>query len=217
MNIVVSLCRLLLQGSIMVTGGLGMIGSLFGLWLARQLVPHVELLSRSGRYAPGRPNAIQLANRDGLAAAVCIVQCDSSLMEEASTCFAAHKGRKRQGVIQCGGVLADGTIPSQTPSKVRISFAPKTSCAKLCQMPTILHPTIFNLACSSVAALLGSPGQANYSAANACLDGMALAWQAQVLLMLICVRMSMFKNIDSTLHYPHVGFGLYKHSMGCLG
>lgn len=36
-------------GVIVVSGGLGMIGSLVGAWLVRQGAPHVVLLGRSGR------------------------------------------------------------------------------------------------------------------------------------------------------------------------
>ncbi len=85
-----------------------------------------------------------------------------------------------QGVVHSGGVLADAALPNQTLHGLRAAFAPKASSAQLWQQPVGLQPSAMHLLFSSVAALLGSPGQANYSAANASLDAMARIWQSQV-------------------------------------
>ena len=85
-----------------------------------------------------------------------------------------------QGVVHSGGVLADATIANQTLAGIRSVFAPKTASSQLWHLPANLQPGAFQLLFSSVAALLGSPGQSNYSAANAALDAMAASWQSQV-------------------------------------
>jgi acyl carrier protein len=84
-----------------------------------------------------------------------------------------------QGVFHSGGVLADATIPNQTLAGIRAAAAPKTSSAQLWQGVLGAQPATMHIVFSSVAALLGSPGQANYSAANAALDGIAQAWQSR--------------------------------------
>lgn len=92
-------------------------------------------------------------------------------------------GVAAQGVVHSGGVLADAAISNQTLPGIRAAFAPKASSAQLWHLPVGTQPSAMHLTFSSVAALLGSPGQANYSAANAVLDAMAAGWQAQVGLM----------------------------------
>lgn len=164
-----------------VTGGLGMIGSLVGAWLARQQVSHILLLGRSGRPGADSGAVMQLAGGSGSAAAFHMLRCDAASAEEvAAVAAAAARGRRLQGVVHSGGVLADASLQNQTLHGIRAAFAPKTSSAQLWQLPVGLQPSALHLTFSSVAALLGSPGQANYSAANATLDAMALSWQAQV-------------------------------------
>jgi NAD(P)-dependent dehydrogenase (short-subunit alcohol dehydrogenase family) len=77
-------------------------------------------------------------------------------------------------------VLADASLANQTLAGIRAAFAPKPCSAQLWEQPVVLQPAAMHLTFSSVAALLGSPGQANYSAANAALDAMAQEWKAQV-------------------------------------
>ena len=84
-----------------------------------------------------------------------------------------------QGVVHSGGVLADATILNQTLPGIRTAFAPKVSSAQLWERALGRQPGTMHVTFSSVAALLGSPGQANYSAANAVLDAMAQGWAAQ--------------------------------------
>ena len=75
-----------------------------------------------------------------------------------------------------GGVLADGTLASQQPSSIRAVVASKLTSAQVLQRSVSTHPAAQILHFSSVAALLGSAGQAPYSSANAGLDGLASAW-----------------------------------------
>jgi NAD(P)-dependent dehydrogenase (short-subunit alcohol dehydrogenase family) len=113
-------------------------------------------------------NACDTARGEDTAAAV--------LGGEHNTNYAAHGVHRRQlvgSILHAAGVLSDGTLARQTASTIRSVSAPKgigthaltTSCA--CQ------PLQSAVAFSSVAALLGSPGQSNYAAANAALDGTA--------------------------------------------
>ena len=169
-----------LQGAVVVTGGLGMIGSLMGGWLARQQVADVLLLGRSGRPGSDAQALVQLA-AGGSSGSIHTLRCDAGSAEEvAAVAASAARGRRLQGVVHSGGVLADAALSNQTLAGIRAAFAPKTASAELWQLPVGLHPSALHMTFSSVAALLGSPGQANYSAANASLDAMALQWQAQV-------------------------------------
>ena len=84
-----------------------------------------------------------------------------------------------QGVFHSGGVLADATLPNQTPSGIRAALAPKLNSALLWERAVGAQPSTMHVTFSSVAALLGSPGQANYAAANAALDALAEGWQAR--------------------------------------
>ena len=82
-----------------------------------------------------------------------------------------------QGLLHASGTLADATLSNQTPSHVRAATAGKLSGAMHLQRTAAQHPTALTLLFSSVAALLGSPGQATYAAANAGLDALAAAWR----------------------------------------
>lgn len=84
-----------------------------------------------------------------------------------------------QGVFHAGGSLSDALISSQTPSCIRAVLAPKATAWKLLSSSLASQPLATQHLFSSVAALLGSPGQANYAAANAYLDAAAVVQQQQ--------------------------------------
>ena len=151
-----------------------MLGALVGSWLLQHRAAHLMLLGRSAsRLPPGLPLASSHA-------AVIAMQCDVSAASDAPLLVARpFDSPAVGGLLHSGGALADATLPRQTPSAMRRAFAPKVDGAmKLRQAlrgcgvgPCVLF--------SSVAGLMGSPGQASYSAANAALDGLAGAWAAE--------------------------------------
>ena len=76
-------------------------------------------------------------------------------------------------------MLRDALIARQTAEGVRAVFAPKAAGAEA--LLASLGGTPLNngtLLFSSAAAFIGSPGQANYAAANAVLDAVASRMQA---------------------------------------
>lgn len=79
------------------------------------------------------------------------------------------------GVINSGGVLADAIISGQSAASIRTVFAPKLVSAVAMHREAEGLPVSQLLLFSSVASLLGSPGQANYAAANAALEGWVAA------------------------------------------
>jgi len=68
-------------------------------------------------------------------------------------------------------------LSNQTPAHVRAAIAGKLTGAQLLRRASSEHPTAHTLLFSSVAALLGSAGQAGYAAANAGLDASAESWR----------------------------------------
>jgi myxalamid-type polyketide synthase MxaB len=77
-----------------------------------------------------------------------------------------------RGVIHAAGVLDDGPVPKMDLHQLRTAMAPKTRGAWNLheRLPKRLD---FFVLFSSVAGTIGSPGQANYAAGNAFLDGLA--------------------------------------------
>ena len=79
-------------------------------------------------------------------------------------------GARLAGVWHAAGVLADGLLRSQTAEAFRRVYAPKAVGGWGLQRASAASPLDACVLFSSVAALLGGAGQANYAAANCCLD-----------------------------------------------
>ncbi len=159
--------------TVLITGGTGQIGGL----LARHLVTthgvgNLILTSRRGLEAPG---ARQLqAELVELGACVQVVECDVSdraQLEELINAVPAE--HPLTGVVHAAGVLEDTTIESLSFEQLDRVFAPKLDGAvHLHELTQHLDLPMFVLF-SSVAGTFGSPGQANYAAANSFLDALA--------------------------------------------
>jgi acyl carrier protein len=83
-------------------------------------------------------------------------------------------GPPLRGIVHAAGVLDDALVENQTEERLLGVLRPKFLAAVLLDRLCADDPLDFFLFYSSAAALLGSPGQSNYAAANAGLD--ALAW-----------------------------------------
>ena len=168
------------QGVVMVTGGLGILGSLMSAWLADDLGYQVHATSRTARFQGKAANSNALANvvLEGTSpVSISMTSGDVSCAEDAAGLFTL-KGPV-VGILHAAGVLSDATLPNQTLQRVRAVYGPKVAALhQLGKYGLATSPGAFQILFSSVASLLGSPGQANYSATNAVLDGMAQAAQA---------------------------------------
>ena len=130
------------------------------------------------------PLPTQLSVLDGSSASqVLIVRCDTSLSTEvmgaSSHCSSLPDLPPFSGIVNSGGVLADAVLAKQSASRLRTVFAPKLVSTVFMHHQAAGSPVHQLLLYSSVASLLGSPGQANYAAANAALEGWLGAASAQ--------------------------------------
>ena len=159
------------ERTVLISGATGALGSLF----ARHLVEahgarHLLLLSRSGEKAEGA--AELLAELAQLGAEVELRACDVSDREQLAEAMAATE-RPLGAILHAAGVLADGLVEEMSPEQLQRVLAAKADAAhhlhELSEGAELTHFVLF----SSVAATLGSPGQANYAAANGSLDALA--------------------------------------------
>ncbi|MEM6798019.1 MAG: SDR family NAD(P)-dependent oxidoreductase [Planctomycetota bacterium] len=167
------------DGAYLITGGLGALGLQLAERLAREGAGAVALLSRRppGDAAQAAIDGIQ---RQG-ARVVCLQAdaADASSLERAvaelrrAGLTRDGQGLTLRGVIHAAGVLDDGLITRLTESQIRRVLQPKVAGAQNLHRATLDADLDFFVLFSSVAAVLGSPGQANYAAANASLDALA--------------------------------------------
>jgi NADP-dependent 3-hydroxy acid dehydrogenase YdfG len=169
------------SGLVLVTGGLGNLGGLLAQWLVQQGAQHVALLGRSGKASSlaAQPDGGSVFSSD---ACVQMIMADVAVAEDLQRVFVAlpRQAQRPVGlVLHAGGVLADATLGNQSMAAMRRVAAPKSVGAAGWQLAVQQQPAGSQVFFSSIAALLGSPGQANYAAANAALDAAAQALQAQ--------------------------------------
>ncbi|HYI81475.1 MAG TPA: type I polyketide synthase [Thermoleophilaceae bacterium] len=160
-------------GTVLVTGGTGGLGGLVARHLvAERGVESLLLVSRSGLGADG---AVELvAELEELGCAVRVEACDVSDRGELETLIASvSEALPLTAVVHAAGVLDDGVVEQLTAERLDVVMAPKVDAAwHLHELTADLGLERFVMF-SSVAGVLGAPGQANYAAANVFLDGLA--------------------------------------------
>ncbi|HEX3779510.1 MAG TPA: type I polyketide synthase, partial [Pseudonocardiaceae bacterium] len=156
------------RGTVLITGGTGALGGHTARWLARNGAERLLLVSRRGPAAPGADRlAAELA---ALGAQIDVIACDVA-DRQALTALLEH--HRLTGVVHAAGVLDDGVLDGLTPERFESVFRAKVTPALLLDELTRDHDLSMFLLFSSMAGLVGAPGQASYAAANAHLDGLA--------------------------------------------
>lgn len=165
------------NGSYLVTGGISGFGLETARWLARQGAGQLVLLSRRGADTPGADEAI--ASIQALGAKVVLLAVDVTdriALENALQ----HEGLQPiKGIFHAAMVIDDALMANLDPERMTRVLQPKIKGAwnlhELSKKMSLDHFMLY----SSVTTYIGNPGQANYVAGNAWLEGLAVLRRAQ--------------------------------------
>ena len=163
------------EGAYLITGGLGALGLQLAQWLAEKSAKRLILVARSKPSIEAQEIIDRLTEKG---VEITIAQADVTNKQQIATVIEECK-TSLKGIIHAAGILDDGFLQNQTWQRFTKVISPKVLGAwNLHQLSVDLSLDFFVLF-SSVASLVGSPGQSNYAAANAGLDAIARHRQAQ--------------------------------------
>ncbi|MGH3375541.1 MAG: type I polyketide synthase, partial [Actinoallomurus sp.] len=164
------------DGTVLVTGGTGGLGALFARHLAEARgARRLLLVSRRGPEAEGAGELV--AELEAAGCEVRVAACDVTDRDRLAELIGSLE-HPLTAVVHAAGVLDDGLIESLTPQRLDQVMRPKLDAAlHLHELTADTELSAFVLF-SSVSALVGSPGQGNYAAANAALDALAAGRRA---------------------------------------
>ncbi|MEO8693818.1 MAG: type I polyketide synthase [Acidimicrobiales bacterium] len=160
------------DGTYLITGGFGALGLAVAQRLAARGAQHIALLGRS------RPSdSARAAISDLEASGVQVLTLAADVADEAQLEDALdlleQQAPPLRGIVHAAGVLADATLTALDDDRLTAALAPKLAGGWNIHKLTRDQPLDFFVCFSSVAALLGLAGQANYAAGNAFLDALA--------------------------------------------
>ncbi len=164
-------CRLSLAGgSVLVTGGLGEIGLRVAEWLASQGAGHIVLSSRHGPQTDRQRQAVDRVRQHAKLDVLC---ADLSSRPEVERLLATIRRTlpPLRGVVHAAGVLDDAMLRHLDWPRFERVMRPKVGGAW--HLHRLAGSLDFFVMFSSAVGMLGSPGQANYAAANVFLDSLA--------------------------------------------
>ncbi|MEX1041603.1 MAG: aminotransferase class I/II-fold pyridoxal phosphate-dependent enzyme [Pirellulaceae bacterium] len=156
----------------LVTGGTGAIGLEVAAWLIQRGANSVVLTNRSGTVPESAEPRIAAWREEEIQ--VVVTSMDASDRNQVATAleFIEHDLPPLAGVFHAAGVLQDATIAQQDWAHFEQVMAPKVDGTWHLHCLTHDLPLDYFVCFSSIASVIGSPGQANYAAANAFMDGL---------------------------------------------
>jgi NADP-dependent 3-hydroxy acid dehydrogenase YdfG len=156
----------------LITGGLGALGLHTAEWMVSKGAKHLVLISR---HQPSEQGRTKIERLEQAGASIHVLCADISneqevlkIIEQVQTSLPPLLG-----VIHAAGVLDDGMMQQISWERFTQVMGPKVKGAWYLHQLTQHLSLDFFVCFSSTASLLGSPGQGNYAAANAFMDGLA--------------------------------------------
>ncbi|MDE5092301.1 MAG: type I polyketide synthase [Trichodesmium sp. St18_bin3_1_1] len=160
------------EASYLITGGLGALGLEVAQLLVQQGVKSIALV---GRNSPSETAQESIQELEAAGTQVSVFLGDVSVEKDMVNIFQKIQTSlpPLKGVIHAAGVLDDGFIQQMTWQQFTKVTAPKVTGTWNLHKLTKDIPLDFFVCFSSLASVLGSPGQSNYAAANAFMDAVA--------------------------------------------
>ncbi|WP_194833176.1 type I polyketide synthase [Nocardia sp. XZ_19_369] len=162
------------DGAVLITGAPGRLGSALARHLADTYgVRDLVLVSRRGIDGPGGAELRDDLESRGVRAR--FARCD---IADRAALAELLDGLPLAGVIHAACVLDDSTFAALTPAQLDAALRPKVDAAHYLHELTADRELSLFVLFSAAGGLFGTPGQANYAAANAYLDALALRRRA---------------------------------------
>ncbi|WP_375758556.1 SDR family NAD(P)-dependent oxidoreductase [Corallococcus exercitus] len=160
------------RGTYVITGGAAGIGRLFAEFLAKQVHARLVLVGRS---VPDARTAELLERLRGLGGEAEYLRADVSDRAQVQGLVQRAKARfgSLHGLIHSAGVLRDALLIKKTREDMRAVLAPKVQGVMALDEALKDEPLDFFVLFSSLSAVIGNVGQADYAYANAFLDRFA--------------------------------------------
>jgi polyketide synthase PksN len=166
------------NGTYLITGGAGGLGLIFAEFLAKEHKARVVLTGRSALSAEreAKLEALRVGGAEVLYVAADVSSYDDvrKLIDESKSRFGAI-----HGVVHAAGVLRDSLIRNKTADEMTAVFAPKVYGTLHLDELTKDEGLDFFVTFSSLAAVAGNLGQADYSFANHFMDSFAVERERQ--------------------------------------
>ncbi|MFF6954661.1 SDR family NAD(P)-dependent oxidoreductase [Streptomyces iakyrus] len=161
------------EGTVLITGASGALGGrVAGHLVTAHGVRRLLLVSRRGEAAESAPALRE--ELTALGAEVTFAACDVADAEAlAGTLALIPPEHPLTAVVHAAGVLDDATVSELTSDQLDTVLRPKADGAWHLHRLTADRPLAAFVLFSSFASVLGTPGQANYAAANSFLDALA--------------------------------------------
>ncbi len=164
------------QAAYLVTGGVSGFGLETARWLARNGAGQVVLLSRRGAATPGADEAV--ATLQAMGAKAMVLACDVTDLAALADVLQHAELLPIKGVFHAAMVIDDALMANLDAERMARVLEPKIKGGWNLHELTRDLPLDYFMLYSSVTTYIGNPGQANYVAGNAWLEGLAVLRRA---------------------------------------
>ncbi|WP_136684464.1 type I polyketide synthase [Falsirhodobacter xinxiangensis] len=157
------------DGTYLVTGGFGGFGFEIAKWLAAKGAGTIALAGRKGADTPRAQEMMdQIAALGSKAIPLAVDMADALAVAQ----MVETLGPDLRGIFHAAGILDDAPVYLLNAGQIDRVMQPKALGAWNLHQATLDHDLDAFVAISSIASLLGSPGQGSYAAANTFLDAL---------------------------------------------